>query len=182
MFAEKILRAFPLLILIKCVLAYILFQEENAMFFGAFLLIMEGFNYGLKHFILEPVLGKKSYPYIGSGARPKGAKNCGNFADGLPATTYGMPSGHSQFAMIVTTYLTLNLLNASNREFPKHDILRGMMFIAAVIMGVSVCLSRIYFKCHTYQQVIAGGMIGIIAGAWYYYQEDKIIKIIKNFF
>lgn len=182
MFAEKILRAFPLLILIKCVLAYILFQEENAMFLGAFLLTMEGFNYVLKHFILEPLLGKKSYPYIGSGARPKGAKDCGSFANGLAATTYGMPSGHSQFAMIVTTYLTLHLLNASNREFPKHDILRGLMLIAAFIMGVSVCLSRIYFKCHTYQQVIAGGFIGIIAGSFYYYHENKIIKIIKNMF
>ena len=182
MFAEKILRAFPLLILIKCVLAYALFQEENAMFLGAFLLAMEGFNYVLKHFILEPVLGKKSYPFIGSGARPKGAKDCGSFANGMAATTYGMPSGHSQFAMIITTYLTLHLISASNRQFPKHDILRGMMLVAAVIMGVSVCLSRIYFKCHTYQQVIAGGFIGIIAGGWYYYNENKIIKFIKNLF
>ena len=56
------------------------------------------------------------------------------------------------------------------------------MLIAAFIMGVSVCLSRIYFKCHTYQQVIAGGFIGIIAGSFYYYHENKIIKIIKNMF
>ena len=39
--------------------------------------------------------------------------------------------------------------------------------------------SRIYFKCHTVQQVIAGGLIGGVLGALYYENKDKIKKLLK---
>ncbi len=106
--------------------------------------------------------------------------NCGAFINGKKSTSYGMPSGHSQFASLLTTYIVLNLLNATNRKFPKHDILRGMFVVGAVIMGVSVCLSRVIFGCHTQQQVLIGAFIGMILGTWFYYNEEKIIKLFKQ--
>ncbi len=179
-FAEKILRAFPLLVLIKLVLAFILFNEPHAMFLAGFLLFTEGFNWSLKHLILQPIMGNKSYPIIGSGMRPKGAKNCGAFINGKIATSYGMPSGHSQFAGVITSYIILQLIDANANNFPKHDVMRGMFVIAALIMGFSVCLSRIYLGCHTVQQVILGAIIGLCVGTWYHYNENNVIQLFKN--
>ena len=36
--------------------------------------------------------------------------------------------------------------------------------------------SRVYLKCHTVEQVIAGGLIGGILGALYFKNKDKIKK------
>ena len=179
-FAEKVLRAFPLLVYIKLTLAFILFKEEGAVFLAGFLLLSDSFNWLLKHALLKPIMGKTDYPIFGTGTRPKGAINCGAFATGKKSTSYGMPSGHSQFMGVLTTYILLNLMNATNTKFPKHDVLRGMFVIGAFIMGASVCLSRIYLGCHTPQQVLIGTIIGIILGTWYYYNEDNVIKLFKK--
>jgi membrane-associated phospholipid phosphatase len=39
--------------------------------------------------------------------------------------------------------------------------------------------SRVILKCHTVQQVIAGGLIGSSLGAVYFKNKDKIKKLIN---
>jgi membrane-associated phospholipid phosphatase len=71
-------------------------------------------------------------------------ENCGE--------NYGWPSGHSQFASFLGTYLLLNV----NSDIP---------ILIAVTTGVSYTMySRLYMGCHTLFQVISGAVFGIVLG------------------
>ena len=75
-----------------------LHPKDIYLFFG--ILLGEQINHVLKYIIARPLLGDKKYPIMGSGARPKGARNCGVWADNknVQPKTYGMHSGHSNAA------------------------------------------------------------------------------------
>ena len=63
---------------------------------------------GLTKYIVKWQFGKK-VPFLGDGERPEGAENCGVFGVTEKATTYGMPSGHSQIAAFYSCYSILYL-------------------------------------------------------------------------
>jgi membrane-associated phospholipid phosphatase len=44
-------------------------------------------------------------------------------------------------------------------------------------LGIMVMYSRVYFKCHTIQQVLIGGLIGGTLGALYFKNKEKIKKL-----
>ena len=93
--------------------------------------------------------------------------------DGIPKNSYGMPSGHSQNAIFFSTYVILNLI------YSKYNYLTKVYgIILFTLAGVGIMYSRVYLKCHTVEQVIAGGLIGGILGALYFKNKDKIKKII----
>lgn len=174
-FGEKIFRAFPLLIYIKLLITAILFNETHAIVFASFLFVCDGLNHGLK-ILLKSIMGEKVYPIIGSGMRPKGAKGCGLFYDPSPATSYGMPSGHTMFAGIVTAYI---LLNTFNGKFPQHDMIKGFIILGVIAMFLTIGESRIFLGCHTWPQVIIGGILGFTLGTFYYYNESKILEYLN---
>ena len=93
-FFLNILRAYPRLILL-----FALITKDPYLFVG--ILIEEQINHFLKYIVVRPLLGDKKYPIMGSGARPKGARNCGVWADNknVQPKSYGMPSGHSAAAL-----------------------------------------------------------------------------------
>ena len=84
-----------------------------------------------------------------------------------------MPSGHSQNAIFFSTYVILNLINSNYNYLTK---VYGIILFT--LAGVGIMYSRVYLKCHTVEQVIAGGLIGGILGALYFKNKDKIKKII----
>lgn len=108
-------------------------------------------NCFFKNYISKPLIGNKKLPILGIGSRPKGAKNCGILSDGLIAKSYGMPSGHSQAAGF---FMMFQLLNTNN---PLYRFL-------IISISIWIMYSRIKLGCHTIQQVIIGGIIGIIFG------------------
>ena len=80
--------------------------------------------------------------------RPKGAKNCGIFdaqSSAVAATTYGMPSGHSQIAWCYAMY-----------HVRKRDPHR----VFYVLFAYMVSMSRVLNGCHDYPQVILGALLG----------------------
>ena len=129
--------------------------------------------------IFKPLLGNKKYFLLGSGERPKGAKNCGLFVEGdtKRPNSYGMPSGHSQGSAFFLTYLLMHLRD-TNININKK-IIGGSLF---TFITLGVMYSRIYLKCHTIQQVILGGLFGMGFGYLYYENKDKIKKHIKIYF
>jgi len=169
-------RAYPLIIISSMLLSYFLTNNTDLLLLGIFLSINDIFNYCLKTFIFKPLIGGKNVPFLGIGKRPIGAKNCGMFKE-CPAkivTSYGMPSGHSQNAVFFSTYVILNLINSN---FIYAIKVYGTVLFSFLALGIMY--SRIYFKCHTEQQVIVGGLIGGVLGALYYENKDKIKKFLK---
>jgi membrane-associated phospholipid phosphatase len=97
-------------------------------------------------FICKKIMGKKTYKIIGTGERPKKMKN----------NSYGMPSGHSQFAGAVSTYIIL------------HNYKNKFIVISSIMWMLYIMYSRVYEKFHTVQQTIVGCFIGCILGYYVY--------------
>ena len=72
-----------------------------------------------------------------------------------------MPSGHGQNITLFTTYYILELLDSMD---PFKNIYIGLL----ILIGVLVMYSRVKFRCHTTQQVILGGIIGVAMGNIFY--------------
>ena len=156
-----IMRSTPLLVN-GLVLAYYLFSNDGFYIRFFYILTASGFiNHFLKILVFKPLMGNKKYPIIGKGSRPTNAKNCGLFynKNSKLSTSYGMPSGHTQFAGVFSTIGSLKLYN-SNYEF-YIKVFGYLCFISFILM---MAHSRVFIKCHTIQQTIIGGLIGIFIG------------------
>ena len=161
----NLLRAYPRIILLSTVIS-----KDIYLFFG--ILLGGIINRALKYIIVKPSLGDKKYPIIGSGARPNGARNCGIWADNknTQPKTYGMPSGHSNTALLFSTYKIMELIEKkSNNTF---------LYLVYGLLALIIPYSRLYFKCHTIQQAIAGGIVGSITGYLLFTNKQRILKLI----
>ncbi|KAJ2044312.1 hypothetical protein GGI08_007140 [Coemansia sp. S2] len=97
---------------------------------------------------------------------------------------YGMPSSHAQFmgffVMFSTVYLETRI---STNVIHKRAVQMG-----AAVLGVLVAASRVYLGYHTVIQVLAGGMVGLVAGlVWYWlvehvlYPSGLVEKLLSTF-
>ena len=171
-------RAFPLITIVSPLLCYFLTNEVDLLLLSVTLLLNDGLNHFLKYSIVRPIMGNKKYGILGSGARPQGAKDCGLFVgckDPLSKKeSYGMPSGHSQNVMLFSTYAILTLMKGDHTDTMKKI---GYVFFSSLAVGIMY--SRVYLKCHTVQQVIVGGLLGLILGYIYFHKKDEIKKKLK---
>jgi membrane-associated phospholipid phosphatase len=89
-----------------------------------------------------------------------------------------MPSGHSQNAWFLFGFMLLYLIN--NYKNGKNDttsqIWLGISISVLFIITITVSISRVYINCHTIQQVIIGGMIGLILGSLAYLLTKYIVE------
>lgn len=175
--ALNIAKVSPLLMFTTAIMGYLLTYKK------IFLLLLLGFsgnttiNYIIKHFIMKPIMGNRKYPVIGQGPRPKGAKACGLF-DSSKITdikSYGMPSGHAQMAGFFTAY-SMCKLGDDNVSAPFYTGV-GIFLGSSLIF---IMYSRVYSKCHTIQQTVAGALIGLILGNLFFNYKDKISRYIPN--
>jgi len=175
--AMNIARVSPLLITATAILGYFLTYEKT------FLLLLIGFtgntaiNYILKHYIVKPIMGDKKYPVIGTGSRPTGAKNCGLFNKSsiTAVKSYGMPSGHSQMAGFFTSY-SISKLADDRVGIPLFITISGILGASLVF----IMYSRVYSKCHTIQQTLAGSILGIILGNLFFHNKYVLEKYIPS--
>ena len=134
-------------------------------------------KFGVEH--IFKFLGKTSLPILGRGYRPNGALNCG-LSVSCPsklATTFGMPSGHSQIIWALATFIVMQVYYNGEEFFETSDYIGRSIgiSIATLLFAVLVSFSRVYVKCHTIQQVTLGALIGagIGAGAFFLYDKHK---------
>ena len=128
----------------------------------------------------------KSLPIIGLGVRPKGAVNCSAipYQKGYitKSKSFGMPSGHSQNAWFLFGFMLLYLINNYKNE--KNDTMEKFLFGLKIsvlfIIALSISISRVYINCHTVQQVIIGGIIGLIIGCLAYLLTKYIVEKIEK--
>lgn len=120
----------------------------------------------LKNIIFKPLIGNNTFPIIGKGNRPDGAKNCSfireDFFDSniIPrlSKSYGFPSGHSQSSGYFITFIY------------EHFGCNNIIFYIFLLYSLYIPYTRVQLGCHTIQQTIFGYLFGIII----YYLFEKI--------
>jgi len=124
--------------------------------------------------LAEAIMKDKSFFMLGSGLRPKGAKNCGLFKNNKFSTSFGMPSGHVILAASFATSMGFYIMEHRNMTYnTKIGII-----IALAVVTYSIQLSRITLGCHTVAQVVVGLLLGtgISSGIHYlfkFYDNEK---------
>ena len=152
-----------------------------------------GSNWIIKNLIMKPIynlLGKKSLPILGIGARPPNAESCEFVLDKVIATSFGMPSGHSQIAWTVATYIIFKIIKnwynteKDNKVVTAFGYIRLILYCILVLtVAIYISYSRVYLEgCHTIQQFTVGGIIGIVSGFLIYYFEDDAVELMSNIY
>ena len=141
--------------------------------------------------IIYNLFNIKEIPILGQGIRPNGATNCGSFLfyPDKPATSYGMPSGHSQSIWFLVTYLILSIKDKKINLFEKrinkkyNEVIKYTSICGLLFLGLLVSYSRVEIEgCHTMEQVILGGLIGASTGYIAYIFKDVINLIFNKVF
>ena len=180
---------FFLLIILNCIIS----PSYNSFYLFVVYCIVNISNWVFKDLFIKPIyklLNKTTLPILGSGARPKNAKSCSLVLDNKLATSYGMPSGHSQIAWTIAAYIIFKIIK--NWYYNKKDnkIITSFGYIWLIISCIFVLVSAVYISysrvyiegCHTIQQVIVGGSIGIISGLLIGYYESTIVNLLSKIY
>ena len=193
-------RISPIIYIILGLINCIVNPTYNAFYIFIIILALFPINWVIKHLIVLPlynVLGKTTIPIIGLGKRPQGATSCNIILelDNKIATSFGMPSGHSQMAWTLGTYLICRIINNwYNKENNKEKegknktestvlgyiwLILSVLIILTIIIYISY--SRVYIDgCHTIQQVIIGGLLGAGSGVLIWYYENDAVNLLSR--
>jgi len=123
-------------------------------------------NYFLKGLIQEPrpSVDKKTFDLALKHMKSK------NYRNAFSHDVFGMPSGHTQSVIFSSAFVFLVL---------KHE--SWMTFFFYIIISFITMAQRIQYKFHTVNQVIAGGLVGILfAYLVYYFASQKSKGILKE--
>ena len=188
-------RVSPALFLILTILNCIIVPSKNSFYLLVVycsVLLSNNIN---KYVFVKPVydfLNKSSLPILGIGARPANATSCGLILDNVSSTSYGMPSGHSQTAWTISTYLLYKIIknfynNKNNSTNKVNKLYEYIYFIGSCILLLAgssyISYSRVYIEgCHTIQQVIVGGLIGIFIGFLAGYYENYAVNLLSKMY
>jgi len=165
-----------LLLFMRCILA----TSYNSIYLFIMYILVVVSNCIAKRFIFKPIYdlyyGKyktNTIPILGIGSRPYNGDDTNDTND-TNDTTFGMPSCHSQVAWFITTYIICKL-------FYEKLVILIVLFalcILLILLAFYISYSRVYIeKCHTIQQVIIGGILGIIAGLIIFFVEYNLIVL-----
>ena len=181
-------RTSPIIFMVVLFLFCLLDQSYYSYYFFIVYIIVVIINWIAKTLIFKPIynyLGVDILPILGLGSRPNHRNiaidiyNCDS--NDLITQSFGMPSGHSQIAWAIATYIICKVLKKIIKHWINKNYKQSLLLIFLIIIVISIATyisySRVYIEnCHTIQQVIVGGIIGIICGLLIYYYENKIIR------
>lgn len=187
-------RVSPVLLILITLLNCIVNPGYHSVYLFVVMSVSSQLNWTIKHLIAKPIynlLKTDSLPILGIGKRPKGANSCQFILDNTASFSYGMPSGHSQLIWTMGTYIICKIINnwINSNNYSKLD--STITILEYIWLAVSCCIvllsmlyvsySRVYIEgCHTIQQVVVGGILGIATGfVVYYYENDVINNITK---
>ena len=162
----RIAREYPtILFIISITIMFFGKRNEGIILFLAFLtseVLNKIFKTGCRN-----IMGDKKYPIIGIGKRPPVAvfqlPQDGKMYK-TSINSYGMPSGHSQIAVLFSTYIILRTYY--NTTLPQTQKLT--IYLLMTFIGFYVMYSRVKEYWHTIQQTMIGGTIGVILGYFTY--------------
>lgn len=166
----SLIRSTPVSLLGTLVLINVIYPTQINFVFLLLYIFTFGSNCIFKYIaqLIYEWFGVDYIPFIGQGSRPNGAFGCSSFISSplIPATSFGMPSGHSQLAWFFATYACLIILYRLHWVISPvswEKIKKFASCFALIILAFTISYSRVYIeKCHTIGQVIVGGLIGIV--------------------
>lgn len=185
-------RISPVLFFIGILLNCILYPSYESFYLFIIYFIVSISNHTFKEIskIIYNLLNTKSLSVLGSGSRPPNANSCAFILDNSIATSYGMPSGHSQTAWTFATYFLLKIIKNWYNKYNNNKNITIIDYIWLVVScilifssAIYISYSRVYIEgCHTLQQVIVGGFIGIVSGFLIYYCEKYAIDLLHKIY
>lgn len=171
----SVLRASPALSFIIAFALFAFTQMDMYLFLVVLIFLSEMLNNLLKQFVFKPLMKNNKWPILGYGRRPLNSKNSSQFGDiNKPPHkySYGMPSGHSQTALLFATFIILMITDYHSTNLSNYT--QYILISSLVVFTVSILWSRLYLNCHTIQQVTLGSIIGCIIGYYgYYFIKDE---------
>lgn len=169
----SLIRSTPISLLGALVLINIIYPTLDNFMFMIFYMLTFGSNMVFKIIAkyIYTFLDTDYIPFIGQGTRPFGAHSCSSFISSplMHATSFGMPSGHSQLAWFFAVYACLNIIynykcnyqNHFNIEWTKNKLILSCILL--ILLATIISYSRVNIEgCHTTGQVVVGGLIGIV--------------------
>ena len=186
-------RTSPLLFLIILLFNCILAPSYEAFYLFVIYILLVLSNWVIKHIIVKPLynlFNKTKLPILGLGYRPSNASSCQFTLDNKYATSFGMPSGHSQVAWTLSTYIIAKIITNWKNSNKDNKTITGFGYIWLVLScllvlaaAVYISYSRVYIEgCHTLEQVTVGGLLGILCGFLIYYFEDDAILLLSKIY
>ena len=181
-YIENILRAWPPMIVTFMILLTLITTKVEYLLFLLVVIFSENFNSFIKQNVFKPLMKGKDIPILGTGTRPEGAINCAPFLStkgDIKSKSYGMPSGHSQTAVLFAVYFILDILYGNLGEYKtKNEKMIGVTGLS--IITFAVLFSRLKFGCHTLQQIIVGTIIGALIAGVYFFNKDVLIAYLQR--
>jgi len=163
----------------------LIYGKRESLFLSVIIILSSSLNYFLKHIVAVPIFkaNNDNIPIFGQGSRPLNATDCGYFTNcpNKPATSFGFPSGHSQFAGIHSGFLIKDIIyrNSKDGTFISLDSKHKLSVIILLLLVPIMMFARVYIeKCHTIQQTIFGALIGLVLG---YKSHDLYLYINKKY-
>lgn len=148
--------------------------ERNKSFFLVISFIFNSYlNQYLKNYVCKPIfkLVGDYIPLLGQGTRPNGAVDCGYFTScpNIKSSSFGFPSGHSQFAGLYSGFMIRDILSESPdftfNSLPNTKKVNVVLYSLYILV---MMFSRVYIQgCHTVGQTIFGALIGISLGFFF---------------
>lgn len=85
---------------------------------------------------------------------------------------YGMPSNHGQFMGFFSIFTVMYL---ETRIATSNIWLKRIVQVGAILLGELVTVSRVYLGYHTTRQVLAGLLVGVCFGLFWYWFTDSVL-------
>ena len=190
-------RTSPVIFFILLLLYCIILPSHQSFYLLITYCLILGSNWIIKHLFFKQLynlFNTTSLPILGIGPRPSNATGCHFILDDILSLDYGMPSGHSQIIWTIAIYILCKIIsnfyynyndNDNNDHLYITSTFLWLILSCIIVIYVSgyISYSRVYIeKCHTIQQVIIGGLIGIVFGFTIYYFENDAIKLMRKIY
>ena len=89
---------------------------------------------------------------------------------------YGLPSGHSGFAMGLAAWLVLEMVLLHDRVPFKKGFGYKLMTFSYLIMAPLIPISRVFLHYHSVKQIIWGSVVGIVLYSVFFYMMLVIVN------
>ena len=158
-------RSYPLMFIVVATILSISYNLYSLMF----LIVLVITTSLLNKFVTKPSMLElfKLFNLENVAMRPDGCVNSSNFINEFEpnkiSTSYGMPSGHSLEAMLISAFLCMYIIRTQEATYK-----RNINLVLVLLVGISISYSRVILGCHTHSQVIVGGLLGAIIGYYGY--------------
>lgn len=165
-FVINIAKFIPTIIIIASLSFGIMFFSLKGIVFGLLCICSTLINLFFKNYIFKPIYystGRSSLPILGQGERPHDHPKLDMLENyWSESISFGMPSGYSQTILFYATFWIIYILIEYKENKSNTDIIYKCCSIVYMIILIFIVIhNRYYFRYHTIEQIVIGGIFGI---------------------